>query len=149
MIWHLCFVSLSHLFEVRLFSSHHGYSKSYQHAQLSWTDNTHQQLLLESNSTRAYINRCSDNGKHLVATCPSVQSSSAQYYQCRSPGDEPERRRSKRQLNENANRARHVVFILVIATLCFIIGALAGVASTAYVVVRRERSRYATSRCKN
>ncbi|UJR31778.1 hypothetical protein I4U23_019256 [Adineta vaga] len=140
MIWHICFVSLTHLFEIQLFSSSPTYSNSYQNVYLSWTDKTYQQLFIELNRTsNKYIDQCDQKLEYDIATCLLVKDHFPQQYKCQTVKPYDLQYRYKRQVDDKSKRTSHVSSIFIIGISCFVIGIIVGIAFTIYITMRKQR----------
>lgn len=145
MIWYICFVSLTNLFEIQLFSSYIRHPLSFQHSYISWIDNTHKHLFIEPNKTSSrYINKCHKKVKYLIARCFLIKNNFNQTYECHSiqQDDYHLQNRSKRQVTGNkSKRSLHIILLIIIGILCFIVGIVVGIFSTVYISIKRQKKR--------
>ncbi|CAF4588743.1 unnamed protein product, partial [Rotaria socialis] len=140
MIWHICFISLTpHLFEIQIFSSHSDHPMGHQHEYLSWTDNTHNQLVIESDTSSMYIDKCDRKLEYLIAICSITNKDYKQLYECH-----PERQfhlqtRLKRAVSGKSTRSAYLVLSLGVGLPCLLVGIIIGTVITIVFSIRRQK----------
>jgi hypothetical protein len=141
MIWHICYVSLTHLFEIQLFSSHINHPISHQHTYVSWTDDTHDRLVIQPNITNIYIDRCYSKVEYLIGTCSLLKRNFNQLYQCHPVQEYYLQKRLKRDVADKSKRSLYGFLIFVIGIPCFVIGIIVGIAIISYISIKRQQRR--------
>ncbi|CAF4057244.1 unnamed protein product [Rotaria magnacalcarata] len=141
MIWHICFISLApHLFEIQIFSSNSDHPMGHQHEYLSWTDNTHNQLVIESNTSSMHIDKCDRKLEYLIAICSITNKDYKQLYGCH-----PEQRqfhlqtRLKRSVSDKSTRSAYLVLSLGVGLPCLLVGIIIGTVITIVFSIRRQK----------
>ena len=139
MIWPLCFIFLPHSFEIHLFSSSAQYPFHRQDVSLTWTDDTRQRLVIDSDTSQIHIEQCADPvPAHRTATCASASGDFNRPYQCHplQRTDLPTRR--KRDAGKRSRRISYLLLLLLTGIACFIIGVMAGMSASTYILLRRR-----------
>ena len=139
MIWPLCFIFIPHLFEIHLFSSSTQYPFHRQDASLSWTDDSRHRLVTGSDTSQIHIERCTDPvPAYRTATCASVPGDFNGSYRCHPSRGTDLPTRQKRDAEKRSRRISYILLLLMTGVACFIIGVMAGMSVSTYILTRRR-----------
>lgn len=136
MIWSICFISLSHFFEIHIFSSHINHSIGHQYKYLTWADPSHNRLRIEPNTTSIYIEKCNRKLEYLIATCSLINKYYHPLYKC-----QPKhlRKRLKRSNADQPKHSTYTVLSLGIGIPCFLIGTILGTVVAIVISIKRQK----------
>ena len=139
MIWPICFISLTHLFEIRLYSLHIDHPIIHQDLYLSWADNSHNRLSIETNISNVYIEKCYNKVKDLFAICSITKRDFKRLYECHRAQRSDFKRRLKRNVDSRSKRSLYLFLLFVIGISGFVIGILIGIIITIFIPIQRQK----------
>ncbi|CAF4210575.1 unnamed protein product [Rotaria sp. Silwood2] len=112
---------------------------SHQHSYLSWTDNTHNRLNIEPNTSGIYIDKCYRQLEYLIATCSLTKRYYNQLYECHPEQQSYLQKRLKRDIDDKSKRSPHVLLSLIIGVSCFLVGFIIGTVLSIFISIKRQQ----------
>ncbi|CAF4248916.1 unnamed protein product, partial [Rotaria sp. Silwood2] len=92
---------------------------------MSWTDNTHNQLHIEPNTSGIYIDKCYKQFEYLIASCSLINRYHNQLL--------------KRSIDNKSKRSPQVILSFIIGISCFLIGFIIGTVIAIFISIKRQQ----------
>ncbi|CAF2737663.1 unnamed protein product [Rotaria sp. Silwood2] len=108
---------------------------------MSWTDNTHNQLHIEPNTSGIYIDKCYKQFEYLIASCSLINRYHNQLYECHpiKKSSYYLYKRLKRSIDNKSKRSPQVILSFIIGISCFLIGFIIGTVIAIFISIKRQQ----------